>query len=397
MMSYYNNTDIDIPPFLLQEFFQFYHTLTLKNIIFNLLHNILLSTTADKITLNIYQIVDVVLSIITAKRTKPKIEIIESVTDLLARLMEKAHHYIVKNYRKEISEMFFNDSFFSTSARTLNNWATIINLYMNHEKNELIEDIFYKWNTSAGMFTSKKFETQQKVIAIKRVAFLLFASETDRYLDKIDSLLKKITEHFKMGNLDKKVRVHLLLLCRVLLLRLSDETLTESLRKLWPNLLNELVSIFEAPRTDEDSVELVMEAFKLVELLSLLNLEDFQQSQWIFLLDHFNVTSSFREPEDTHSSNFESFTPMITQFTNEGVFEISQKEDLNLKEDISTGEVVQNKSKIQIAQGDMDFDEDTLYTIAKCIQTQAGINNQERTNLDISEAEAMIEADFIDN
>lgn len=100
-----------------------------------------------------------VLAIITAKRTKPKIEIIESVTDLLARLMEKAHHYIVKNYRKEISEMFFNDSFFSTSARTLNNWATIINLYMNHEKNELIEDIFYKWNTSAGMFTSKKFET----------------------------------------------------------------------------------------------------------------------------------------------------------------------------------------------------------------------------------------------
>lgn len=79
-----------------------------------------------------------------------------------------------------------------------------------------------------------------------------------------------------MGNLDKKVRVHLLLLCRVLLLRLSEETLTESLRKLWPNLLNELVSIFEAPRTDEDSTELVMEAFKLVELLSLLNLEDFQ-------------------------------------------------------------------------------------------------------------------------
>jgi hypothetical protein len=146
---------------------------------FNLLHNILLSTNPDKITHNIYTIVDVVISIITQKKQKNNTEIIEAVTDLFARLMEKAHNYIVKNYRKEISEMFFSDSFFNTSARTLNNWATIINLYINHEKNELIEDIFYKWNTSAGMFTSKKFETTQKCIAIKRVAFLLYASEHD--------------------------------------------------------------------------------------------------------------------------------------------------------------------------------------------------------------------------
>lgn len=58
------------------------------------------------------------------------------------------------------------------------------------------------------------------------------------------------------------------------------------------------------------------------------------------------MTSSFREPEDTHASTFDSFSPMIAQFSNDGVFEISQKEDLNLKEDISTGEVMRNKSKI---------------------------------------------------
>ena len=74
--------------------------------------------------------------------------------------MEKASNYIVKTYRKDINEMFFSDSFFNTSARMLGNWKTIINLYINHERNELIEDIFVNWNTSAGMFTSKKFETE---------------------------------------------------------------------------------------------------------------------------------------------------------------------------------------------------------------------------------------------
>lgn len=115
------------------------------------------------ITKNIYIIVDVVIKIIQFKNSsngKFKEEIVEACTDLFSCLMEKASNYIVKQYRKEINELFFSDNFFDSTLRTLNNWATIINLYINHEKNELIEDIFVKWNTSAGMFTSKKFETE---------------------------------------------------------------------------------------------------------------------------------------------------------------------------------------------------------------------------------------------
>ena len=238
----------------------------------------MLSTSVDLITKNIYIIVDVVIKIIQFKNSsnqKFKEEIVEACTDLFSCLMEKASNYIVKQYRKEINELFFSDNFFDSTLRTLNNWATIINLYINHEKNELIEDIFVKWNTSAGMFTSKKFETEQKCIAIKWVAFLLFASEPDWFIDKIDSLLKKMTENFKMTNLDKKVKIQLLLLCRVLLVRLSEENLTDSLRKLWPNLLTELINIFEGQKDDEDGILLLLEAFKLVELLSLMNLEDF--------------------------------------------------------------------------------------------------------------------------
>jgi len=61
----------------------------------------------------------------------------------------------------------------------------------------------------------------------------------------------------------------------VLLVRLSEENLTDSLRKLWPNLLTELINIFEGEKDDEDGILLLIEAFKLVELLSLMNLEDF--------------------------------------------------------------------------------------------------------------------------
>ena len=55
-------------------------------------------------------------------------------------------------------------------------------------------------------------------------------------------------------------------------MRLQPITLAEALRKLWPHLLNELVSIFEDKEMD---VHLTFEAIKIIELMSCLNIEDF--------------------------------------------------------------------------------------------------------------------------
>jgi hypothetical protein len=67
--------------------------------------------------------------------------------------------------------------------------------------------------------------------------------------------------------------------------------LTDALRKLWPHLLNELISVFEVKdeHLDKDNTELTIEAIKLVELLSSLNIEDFQMNQWIFLIDGYGM------------------------------------------------------------------------------------------------------------
>ena len=236
--------------------------------------------------------------------------------------MEKAHHILVKTYRKQISEIFFSDFFFDSSSRALNKWSIIINLYMNYEKNDLIDDIINKWNTSAGMFTSKLYETKQKCTAIKRVAFLLYSSEVDKYIDKIDLLLKKMTENFKMSHLDYKARIQLLLLCRIILLRLSHENLVESLRKLWPNLLNELISILEMKEFDkDDSCGLLAEALKLLEVLCLLNVEDFQLNQWVFLLDNYNMVRATFSDEELRQTVTEAppkhFAPYIVTLFDE--------------------------------------------------------------------------------
>lgn len=75
-----------------------------------------------------------------------------------------------------------------------------------------------------------------------------------------------------------------------MLIRLNFQTLTEALRKLWPHLLNELISVFEIKvDMDKENSDLTIEAIKLVELLSSLNIEDFQMNQWIFLIDGYGM------------------------------------------------------------------------------------------------------------
>lgn len=49
---------------------------------------------------------------------------------------------------------------------------------------------------------------------------------------------------------------------------------------------------------DRETADLTIEAIKLVELLSSLNIEDFQMNQWIFLIDGYGM----RREEDNLSS-----------------------------------------------------------------------------------------------
>jgi len=95
-----------------------------------------------------------------------------------------------------------------------------------------------------------------------------------------------MTEGFKTNKKYRELRIQLFLLTRVLLLRLSAHTLADALRKLWPHLLNELVSIFE---DTQNEVALTFEAIKMIELMSSLNIEDFTMNQWIFLVDSYGM------------------------------------------------------------------------------------------------------------
>ena len=55
------------------------------------------------------------------------------------------------------------------------------------------------------------------------------------------------------------------MLSRILMLRLKAAQLEDALRKLWPHLLNELVSVFDS--TKEQNLLMTREAIIMIELM----------------------------------------------------------------------------------------------------------------------------------
>jgi hypothetical protein len=248
----------------------------------------------DKIAASLKMIVDEVLKILNNTKKEDIVDqnksfIREAVVDFFASLMDTASQYLIKRYRQEISDLFFNENFFLMSRRSLRKWCKIINHFISDHKDAVFDDLLYKWNIQAGFLLNKDSEEKIKENALKRVAFLLFSGNVDQYDDKLDQLLKKMTEGLKASKKIPKLQTQLFLLTRVLLLRLQTNTLTDALRKLWPHLLNELETIFRTSPSNGNTNKLVIEAIKVVELMSALNIEDFQMNQWIFMIDGYGM------------------------------------------------------------------------------------------------------------
>mmetsp|Transcript_1941 Transcript_1941/g.2802 ORF Transcript_1941/g.2802 Transcript_1941/m.2802 type:complete len:314 (-) Transcript_1941:287-1228(-) len=238
------------------------------------------------------------------------------ITEFFASLVERSHQIdpgLIKPYRREIIDLFNADSFFQQSILNLKQWQKIMKYFIDGKPDEIFEEQMQKWNITGGLFASTASITAQKCYAMKRIAFLIFSCDDDDFQNQLDQLMKKMIEVFKQKQKsDLKQRLFLCFLTRVMLIRLNFNTLTEALRKLWPHLLNELISIFEVKQgetLDQENTDLTIEAIKLVQLLSSLNIEDFQMNQWIFLIDGYGMKLEQGEDISLRSGSVDSKKP----------------------------------------------------------------------------------------
>lgn len=119
---------------------------------------------------------------------------------------------------------------------------------------------------------------------MRRVSFIIYSCDKDHFSSKLGLILEKVKEVITTYSENPVLESEIFLMIRVMFLRFSHENLVETLRLLWPIIFGELASIIKEKKKNT-TFELNTNSLKLVELLSLANMEEFGLYQWIFMID----------------------------------------------------------------------------------------------------------------
>lgn len=217
---------------------------------------------------------------------------VEFISSLIHSQFKELGKLLIGEFERSILDIFENDDFFVCTKKTLGYWMDIIRYTVAQSKQDVLSMYLNKVVFSS-YWSSEDYKNKTRIKSFSRVCFIIFSGEPETFMtkDKIKGLLDKIKEVIKDVNAHPSLislvaAAHQILFSiRVLILRLSLATLNEVFRTIWPILITLIMQIFSKPKADKSSLKMVLEALKLIELISIKNIEEFYLYQWIFVYD----------------------------------------------------------------------------------------------------------------
>ncbi|KAH8835109.1 Dopey, N-terminal-domain-containing protein [Flagelloscypha sp. PMI_526] len=204
----------------------------------------------------------------------------------------------LKTWRALVVEMLNDNRLFSCPAETAAVWRPIIKSLFDADKTAFSE-LLTKVTTapSANIFSNREYEMLQRSINLRRMSFVILTGDKNHFLTSLPTIQEKLVDTLRNVNA-ANVQAEVFMCIRVLLCRLSPHNLTS----FWPSVITELFRVFELaitsiPADASEDLQLILAAAKCLDLLLVLQTEEFQVHQWIFITD--TVDAIYR-PEDTY-------------------------------------------------------------------------------------------------
>ena len=377
-------------PKVLNDFYRNLAYITLKENFYNILTGIY-----DINNINKKVIIDILKGIINLikkypeKNEKNYEEIsfyAEFSTDFLAYLM-KENPNIITLYGKDMFVSFLNGpSFFDSTAKMLRNWRKIISSTIECYP-ELLSDLFKAIDTG---FLFIKGKDKDKINTLRRISFVIYSCKRDTFGKEFEDIKSKAKELLSDNEENIKLKDEIFLMMRVLFLRFSHEGVMKMIKDLWPIIFMELLQNIENEKRNKD-VDLVIESFKFIELLSLANVEEFTLYEWIFILDTYDMNNLDTRNEKSILSELlkeksQVFKPIAVEF-------LKKMKSTDVNDDLlksrNTG-----KSELYICptKGNM---KELLYAVKKFCYSIIDMNSY-KVPVNYDQIEDIIENDFLD-
>ena len=143
-----------------------------------------------------------------------------------------------------------------------------------------------KITLNSSFFTKEEKENKRRIKSFKRICFVIFYGKKDKYIHKLPFLLDKISDVIKNAeNMHSSLIILILFAFRIIIIRLSPSNLNELFKHIWPMLLSLLIQICKS----HQNINLVLAGLKVIEILSVAQLDQFFLYQWVFVYDYFGI------------------------------------------------------------------------------------------------------------
>lgn len=194
----------------------------------------------------------------------------------------------VKAWRSTVADIFGDARFFSMPLSKALRFKPIILALMTQDKQQLI-DLLSRISTTAAaanIFANRELEILSRALNLRRLSFTLYSGERDAFLTQLPLIQEKLVDLLR-SQVAEILHAEVYLCLRVVLVRFDTRHLTS----FWPVLMTELMRLFDGIASEVDRVgsadgrALLLSTLKLLDLLVLVQPEEFQLNEWLFITD----------------------------------------------------------------------------------------------------------------
>ncbi|CAA7265849.1 unnamed protein product [Cyclocybe aegerita] len=192
----------------------------------------------------------------------------------------------LKSWRTPVSDLLNDNRLFNCNPEDAMKWKPIVKSLYDSDKTTFPELLGKVANApSTNIFTNREYEMLLRSLNLRRLSYVLFTGEKNHFLTQLPTIQEKLVDIFRSIP-SPVVQSEVFLCIRVLLCRLSPHNLTS----FWPVVLTEMQRIFEQaltniPADGSEDLQLILAACKCLDTLLVLQTEEFQIHQWIFITD----------------------------------------------------------------------------------------------------------------
>ena len=310
----------------------------------------------------------------------------EFASEFLSSLMKDSQELTTSCGKYMFMDYLKEPYFFMTKPKILRNFRKFISLIVKNYP-EILSELIR--NIDSGFFLFGVSD-EDKIKTLRRISFVIYSCEGDQFLSNFDDIKEKAKLFLTSYKDNSRLEQEIFLMMRILFLRFSHDGVMKMIKDLWPIIFSELIENFKNQKR-HNNINLIIESFKFIELLSLANAEEFSLYQWIFLLDTFNMKDlDTKNPESLLSDLLKKESKIFKPVA----LDIIAKGNMDINEEMMEGKH-EGKSTLIFCPEKPTLEE--LQNALKRLFYSIGDMNNYKVEIDLDQIEKLIEEDFIDN